>query len=194
MESARYIIGLVFCAFCMGFVFDVYNTVTGASKWLRWLRPGLDVLFWVLSACFVYYVTFLTSGGKLRLYTVLLLLIGYGLYFVILHRLVEGIAFTVLTVLGAIIRFVVRVLNAIVFRPVLFFMKVVWWLVSRLYDLGVWTEDLFVSLLSLIARIVWMPFRRFLPHNTKWQQFIAKRWEDFWVRLSNLVRYRSQRV
>lgn len=194
MESVRYIIGLVFCAFCMGFVFDVYNTVTGASKWLRWLRPALDILFWVLGAGFVYYVTFLTSGGKLRLYTAVLLVIGYGLYFVILHRLVVSIAFTVLTVLARVIRFVIRVLDVLVFRPVRLSLKVVWWVVSRLYQLGVWLENSLVSFVAMIGRILWMPIRAVMPHNTKAEQFIATHWEEFWVRLSNLVRYRSQRV
>ncbi|MCL6517710.1 spore cortex biosynthesis protein YabQ, partial [Alicyclobacillus sp.] len=45
-----YLAALMACGAAMGAVFDVYNTVTGASRWFRWLRPSLDLLFWLTSA------------------------------------------------------------------------------------------------------------------------------------------------
>jgi len=184
-----YVLLLSACGWAMGTVFDVYNTVTGSSKWLRWLRPLLDMLFWCLSAAIVFYITFVTEDGRFRLYTFALLLIGYGLYRLWLHHAVVRSAFAITRAIQSLVRGIAAVVRILVLRPVANLLSALWTLVTWLYRRLCQVENLLVWILRLGLTVVLFPFRPL------WQYFgrgiyekIKDRWEGIFTRMSNWLR------
>lgn len=194
MDAFRYLLGLVLSAFIMGAVFDVYNTVTGSSKWLRWLRPLFDVLFWLLSAGLVYYAAFVTNQGQLRIYTFVLLILGYGLYRLLAHRLVVSGAYGVVRFVRAATTFLWKTVYLVLVQPIRFLLRVVWFCLTHLYRLGRVLEDVLCRIIAIVWRIVFFPVRRWLPAQADWTLSIQTRWEDFWTWLSNRISSNAQRV
>ncbi|QSO50600.1 spore cortex biosynthesis protein YabQ [Alicyclobacillus curvatus] len=185
-----YIVALALVGAIMGTVFDVYNTVTGAAKWFRWLRPLLDVVFWVVSAFAVYYVTLQMDSGRLRIYTFILLAIGYGLYRLLLHASVVSSAFRIVRFTERILRGVARVLEVLIWRPIRMMLRIVTRALHGLYRLGCKIESLlFFVLRGFAGRVLW-PWLTRIPRMERSFLFLGQVWEEFWDRTSNYVRAR----
>jgi spore cortex biosynthesis protein YabQ len=193
MEQVHFVIGLLAFGVLMGTVFDLYNTVTGASKWLKWMRPILDLTFWVLSAVGAFYVTFVTDDGRFRLYTFGLLLLGYALYRITLHRTVVGSAFTFVRAVGAILRFLYRIIDTLIFRPLFLMFKLVRAILRSVYRILCRIEDgLFWVIRSCLKLI-------FLPVPRRWRTLkktprIFEQWEGLWKRASNWLKKHPERT
>ncbi|QSO47941.1 spore cortex biosynthesis protein YabQ [Alicyclobacillus mengziensis] len=185
-----YIVALALVGAVMGTVFDVYNTVTSAAKWFRWLRPVLDVVFWALSAFVVYYVALRMDSGRLRIYTFILLVIGYGLYRVMFHATVVASAFRIVRFTQGILRAVARVLDVLVWRPIQMLLRILTRALSGLYQLGCKLESLlFWVLRGVILRVLWRWLGR-IPQMERSFLLVGRVWKDFWDRTSNYVRAR----
>jgi spore cortex biosynthesis protein YabQ len=193
MEQVHFVVGLTLCGALMGTVFDLYNTVTGASKWLKWMRPILDLSFWVLSAVAAFYVTFVTDDGRFRVYTFGLLLLGYALYRITLHRTVVGSAFTFVSAVGATLRFLYRIIDTLMFRPLFLMFKLVRAILRSVYRILCRIEDgLFWVIRSCLKLI-------FLPIPRRWRTLkqtprIFDRWEGLWQRASNWLKKDPERT
>lgn len=191
MHPFQYVIGLFFAAWAMGAVFDVYNTVTGSSAWLRWLRPVLDLVFWVASALFVFYIMYRTDNGRMRLYVFLLLLAGYLLYRVILHHAVVRSAFTVVRLVRGIVNLLWRTIHVLVVRPVRAVLRALWRLVRMLYVLLCRLEDVAAWVLMRIWRLAagwWWRRLVAVPWVARFLSRLRDTWEGFWMRASNWIR------
>lgn len=189
----KYIAALLLVGWVMGTVFDIYNTVTGSSKWLRWLRPTLDIAFWAASAVGVYYVVFLTDDGRIRIYTYLLLLLGYVLYRAVLHHKVVASAFAIVRVLQRLFRMVYQVIYVLTVRPMLVLWRGVSWAARMVYRVLQMLEDALFWVLGFWLKVLVWPFRRSMRQST-FQTIILERWEGLWNRASNWLKNNSERV
>ncbi|MBX5437519.1 MAG: spore cortex biosynthesis protein YabQ [Alicyclobacillaceae bacterium] len=187
-----YVAGMCVCAWLMGACFDVYNTITGSSRWLRWLRPVLDIAFWTVSAVFVFYVTFRTNQGEVRLYTYALLLAGYGLYAMTVHRRVVASAFAVVRFWKAVFRWTARVVNFTVIRPVGWTLRLSWLLLRQCYRLLCRVEDGLFWALGFWMRLFAFPFRPLWSRvRPVWEKGV-QRWEGIWIWASNVLLQRTK--
>jgi spore cortex biosynthesis protein YabQ len=194
MSAFQYVALLVACAWVMGAVFDVYNTVLTTSKWLRWLCPLLDFCFWLTAAVAVYYVIYRTDNGNLRVYTYVLLGLGYGLYWLLAHRVVIGVAYGVVAVIRVGIHFVQSLLTILLVRPITMVLRLTWGLARSLYWLMRWVEDGFCAVISLFWRLAVYPIRWVLPMDNRFLRWIALWWEDLWDRLAKRLANPPKRV
>jgi spore cortex biosynthesis protein YabQ len=156
----EYIACVFSCGWMMGIVFDFYNTVTGVSKWLRWLRPILDISFWCLSAVFVYYLTFITDSGRFRLYTFGLIAVGYLIYRLILHHYVVGSAFAIVRLVGMMLRLIWKLIDAVLLAPIRVALRLVSGLSRMVYWIGCKVEDVVAWLLRIGVTVICLPLRR----------------------------------
>ncbi|WP_051344163.1 spore cortex biosynthesis protein YabQ [Alicyclobacillus herbarius] len=187
MNPLGYLEWLVLCGALMGAVFDIYNTVLGSSRWLRWLRPLLDLLFWLVSAAAVFYVTFVTDLGRFRVYTFGLLLLGWLLYRVTLHHTVVGSAFAIMRMVRAVVLFFIRIVDWLLVRPLWFVCRTLWmiakqlyWLLCRLEDGVFWVIRFWLSILAWPLRGPWQG-------TAEMRGRIHTRWEGIWERASNWI-------
>ncbi|MCL6444791.1 MAG: hypothetical protein K6T83_15280 [Alicyclobacillus sp.] len=188
MSELRYLASLFFCAWVMGAVFDVYNVVTGASRWIRWLRPILDISFWILSSIFVYYVLFVTDDGRLRAYTLILLALGYGMYWVVLHRKMVGSAFLVVRIGRWIGVQVFRIIQFLLIRPVRFILMLCWTLVKRIFQGLCLVEDGLFWVLRFWVKLFARPLQPVMRSAEGPLGKIHAHWEGIWTRASNWLR------
>lgn len=178
----------------MGIVFDIYNTVTSVSRWLRWLRPTLDITFWISSAAFVYAAVFYLDNGRLRLYTFVLVFAGYVVYKSTLHPHVVGSAFAIMRAIEAVIRAVYRVVYTFTVRPMLAVLRVGAALTRFLYRVLCVLEDWVFWILGFWCRLMMLP-RLF---HLSWIQWIWiriwNRWEDICRVTSKWLKTKTERV
>lgn len=189
----RYIAALLLAGWVMGTVFDIYNTVTGSSKWLRWLRPTLDIVFWIASAAGVYYVVFLTDAGRLRIYTFVLLLAGYALYRAVLHHKVVASAFAIVRVLQRVLGLVYRVVYVLTIRPLIALWRAVSFAARLVYRFLQFVEDTLFWVLGFWFKVLAWPVKRGMRGST-FPENLLSRWEGLWERASNWLKNDSERV
>jgi spore cortex biosynthesis protein YabQ len=138
----------------LGAVYDVYRTILAEWKYLRWLGSILDFVFWIFALLWVLWSLHWANGVDVRFYIFLILLIGYGLYRLLLRRLVVGSTVRVVLAINFGLRMIWRLFMLVVVGPL------------------VWLWGLAMALLRLINRIaallekaiLWpfAPFLRFL--------------------------------
>lgn len=191
MIQLEYVGVLFLCGGLMGTVFDLYNTVTGASKWLRWLRPTLDLIFWGAAAVGVYYVVFVIDEGRVRFYTFALLVMGFAVYRLVFHERVVGSAFAVMRVVSRWVRFFYRILYVLVLRPLQLILSAIWILVTRCYVLLSWGEDAVFWLLRFWLQLLTRPLRGRGLRLTKLGVFLSTYWEEICERASKRVKKKS---
>lgn len=190
----EYILFIFACGWVMGIVFDFYNTVTGSSKWLRWLRPLLDILFWCLSGAFVYYLTFITDSGRFRIYTFGLVAAGYFVYRLLLHHFVVSSAFAVVRFVAFILALVWRVIDWLILAP----LRVVWrvvravarsayWTLFRLENICIWICTTLLRPFSILFQVPW---RRAEP----WRRQIDGWMEGMFAQMSKWLKHRHDAV
>lgn len=186
--QGHYIVLMVLAGIMMGMVFDIYNTVTSVANWLRVLRSILDICFFAAFAYVVYHISLMTDNGRFRLYTFGLLLMGYALYRVFLHRTIVASAHAIIQVVQSIMITLWRLVFFLVIGPVLWFARILKALLVVLYRIGCNIEDIVCKCVIIIARILLFPFRGYKSILSRFGMIVQPYQEGIWVRLSNWLR------
>ncbi|GMA57114.1 hypothetical protein GCM10025858_16170 [Alicyclobacillus sacchari] len=178
-QNATYVVWMVLCGMAMGATFDFYNTITGASRWLRRLRPLFDLAFWLVAAVVVYVCTYRTISGTFRIWTFLLLVAGYTLYRLLLRRWVVGSAFAILHVMRVVVVIFGRALYMLFGLPARWAWRLLSGLAKLLYGLGCRLEDAIAKLLFIILLVLTFPIRRYVGKEG-WRKKLLQWQEEFW--------------
>ncbi|WAH42214.1 spore cortex biosynthesis protein YabQ [Alicyclobacillus fastidiosus] len=194
MVNASYVFWMLASGWCMGTAFDFYSTVTGATKLLRWLRPFLDLVFWVASGFVVYYLTFITIQGTFRVYTFLLIGVGYLVYRVLFRRVVIGSAFAIVRFVRGVVMFFGRLLYRLIGVPILVTCRVAWRILCILYALGCHIEDGISAVIRFVATVCFFPLRRFWKPERAWRKKLQAYEQVFWDWLSNVLKKKPRSV
>ncbi|MCY0887851.1 MAG: spore cortex biosynthesis protein YabQ [Alicyclobacillaceae bacterium] len=191
-STVLYMLGMTAIGFGMGTVFDFYNTVLGSSRWLRRIRPSLDIFFWVVAAAVVFRCSLATDSGRFRMYTFGILLVGYLLYRISIRRVVIGSADALVRFVAYLLRIVWRTFRWLVWNPFWYILKIGFEGARAGYRIGVKLEDVLVWTLKLVLRVLFFPLSsNYRATKNFWNQ-VGLRWEGFWNRLSNLLKQRSR--
>jgi spore cortex biosynthesis protein YabQ len=189
-SPANYMILMLASGMIMGVVFDIYNTVTSSAKWLRFLRSILDIVFFAVSAFVVFRVSLITDNGRFRLYTLGLLLIGYMVYGVLLHRAVVASSHAIVRFVRNLLLGLWKLFVFVVINPIRLVWRLVRVLLTLLYRILCKVEDLVSWCLALVSKIVLFPFRSyskiFAGHTAKLKAYE----EGIWLHLSNWLKRR----
>lgn len=194
LQQLRSVWELLLVAGIAGALFDVYNTVTGASRYLRWVRPAADLMFWIVVAAGVFFVLYTTDEGRLRLYTLPLCAVGYALYRLWFHRRVVRSAFFVVRLLEGILRLFGRILYFTLLWPLRRLAGILALLLAQTYRLLCLVEDGLFLLLGFWWKVLCLPFRRWTGPTREFQRKLNRRWEGILVQASNWIRRRSSRT
>ncbi|WDL98984.1 spore cortex biosynthesis protein YabQ [Alicyclobacillus sp. ALC3] len=177
LQQIRSVLELVAAAALLGALFDVYNTVTGASKVLRFFRPVADLAFWLVAAVLVFFVLFSTDDGRLRLYTFPLLVIGYLLYRSWFHRRVVRSAFVVVRIVQAVLRFFWRIIYRLLIWPLQEAMLAVRFILRLVYRILCKAEDGVFWVMSFWWKVAFFPFRRWTKPVQEFRGKLYSEWE-----------------
>ena len=88
----------VFCltGLLIGCVFDLFRILRKDFKTPDFVTYIQDVLFWILSGLIIIYVIYNFSDGEIRLYMILIIMIGIVFYFLTISKLIMGINLKIL--------------------------------------------------------------------------------------------------
>ncbi|MCL6517375.1 spore cortex biosynthesis protein YabQ, partial [Alicyclobacillus sp.] len=166
---------------------------TGASRWFRWLRPSLDLLFWLTSALAVFHVVYRFDDGRVRLYVFVLLCAGYLVYRMTLHAAVVHSAFTVVRAIRAMALALWRLFRALVLTPVALCLRLVWRVLVLVYRVLCRAEDAVFWTLGLVARLTGL--RRLWASSPveRFRRMAGERWEEFWTAVSKKIKSKCVR-
>lgn len=192
--NATYVLWVILCGMGMGATFDFYNTVTGATRFLRPLRPVLDLAFWLISGVMVYYVTYITISGDFRLWVFLLVGVGYLSYRALFRTIVIGSAFVIVRIVKAIVLFFGRLLYRLIGIPLLVCGRGLWALLRILYIVLCRFEDVGAAIVRTTLRIVLFPARRVVHADRPWRKKLVLWEQGFWEWLSNLLKKKPNSV
>ncbi|WP_206831473.1 spore cortex biosynthesis protein YabQ [Alicyclobacillus fructus] len=184
-QNTAYVLWMLVSGAAMGTVFDWYNTISGGFRWLRRLRPLCDLAFWTAAAVGVYLLTFRTIYGEFRIWTLVLLAVGYGLYRVTLRRRVVQGAFVVVAVIRFIARLVRRLMEIAIVWPLRLLGRSMLAIATLLYRAGVAIENVACRIVAIAFAVMTFPLRRYVRRDALWRKKLASWQEDFWQRASN---------
>lgn len=140
----------------MGAVFDSYRVLSYRFQLTRWVVHGIDLVYWMLSAVFIFRMLYASNRGELRFYVFLGLILGALLYFWTLSTIVQLIVVKLIEIvsrLAAIVYHIFRVLVllplfglyrfirvclAVIGKLLLFVGKMLWWTVRPFVRLILW--------------------------------------------------------
>ncbi|MFD2170685.1 spore cortex biosynthesis protein YabQ [Tumebacillus lipolyticus] len=119
----------------LGAVYDVYRTILSEWKYLRFLGPVLDFLFWVFALLLVLVALHEVNHGDVRVYVFVLLGIGLVLYRLLLRKLVVGSTVRIVLAITFSVKMIYRLFMMLVVTPLLWIgslLLALWRLIDRL--------------------------------------------------------------
>jgi spore cortex biosynthesis protein YabQ len=127
---------------------DTYNRFLKRDKRKSWIVFFNDLLFWVVQGLVIFYVLFLVNEGELRFYLFIALLCGFAAYqSLIKHPFLKMLEIMISTIVS-IWRFLVRLFLALVYRPILS-------LVALVFSLLVMMGKGLLTLIIFIGKTLW---------------------------------------
>jgi spore cortex biosynthesis protein YabQ len=160
----------------MGAVFDGYRVVSNELRLPKWWLPALDVLYWIASAVVVFRMLYASNNGEVRAYVFLGLAIGVILHYWLLSKAVVVSVKWSIRAVKACISFVLRLIDAIIVKPILLLYK----LAKVILGFG---SALTIFLLKIVVQLV-RPIWLLLAWMTKpiWRPLV--RWlKPYWDKL-----------
>jgi spore cortex biosynthesis protein YabQ len=136
----------------MGLLLDLYRVAAARFRTMRRLLPGLDVLFWIVSALLVFRVLLAVNHGQLRVFVFLGLGIGMTGYFATLSPTVIRLASLLFASARWIVRALRRTVTLLVLRPAGWIVRAL----ARLLDVAFL---LVLALVAGLARLVLWPLK-----------------------------------
>ena len=123
-----------------------------------------------------------------------MVLIGYLVYRMLLHKTVVASSHTIVRLIGLVILGIWKLVVMFVIKPVQMILRMILALLIFLYRLGCKIEDVASWVLALVSKIVLFPFRGykkiFADHTAKLKAFE----EGIWLHLSNWLKRRPDRT
>ncbi|MCI3923259.1 spore cortex biosynthesis protein YabQ [Paenibacillus sp. TRM 82003] len=185
------LISMIASGAALGLLFDAYRVVSGEFRFPRWSIPPLDLLYWGVGTFVVFRVLFLSNGGEVRLYVFLALGIGICFYFGLLSNgFVRAIRWSIERI-KAFVRFLIRLGNVLVVRPLIGLYRVLLVFLGFLAALSIFLGKVMIQLLYPLWKIaVWilrpLGSRLYaLIRGDRWLRPVANRisqWTTRWIK------------
>lgn len=140
----------------IGASIDTYGRFFPRRKRWNFLRIVNDVVFWLIQGLLVFYILLHINKGDVRIYIFLALFCGYAAYQGLLRSLYTRLLDTLIRSGMAVLRFVKRTINLLLFRPIKM-------LLQLLYSLGKIMARMLLAIMLFAAAVVWRPVKWLIP-------------------------------
>lgn len=173
------------CGLLMGMGYDTYQVFRGRGRTPAWLVFLLDVLFWLISVLFVFWILAYVNNGVVRFPIFIGLFGGAWLYFLLGSK--KYIQF-----LQALIRFcqwlfrtIILIFDTLIVRPILFIYRVVGMLFGFLFSI-------ILNIFHFFWRILQIPIAPVQKWGHNVGRKIHRRGTGFWADVKKWVRSRKK--
>ncbi|MDB5085833.1 MAG: spore cortex biosynthesis protein YabQ [Bacilli bacterium] len=182
----------------LGAVYDSYTVVLREWRFLRFLRPMVDLSYWICGLVVVFYLLMRINHADFRISIYLLLLIGWFLYRITLRQAVIASTVGIIMAIGWVLLIVWRVVNLLVIKPVWFTMRVVYRIVLLMDRLLkamelvlLWPFKVIFKTAVSILRLLFQPLlRRLMVILSPYLNQAGQRWglmQNKWKELTSFM-------
>jgi spore cortex biosynthesis protein YabQ len=166
-------LAMLFMGIWIGMAVDTYGRFIHEKRKWHWLHFINDLLFWLVQALLVFYVLLHVNHAEIRFYIFIALLCGYAAYRALFETVYKKMLEWAVSVVVALVRFIVRVFNVVVVMPIK-------WLVWLITGILLYVLKLLQKIVFLLFKVIFSPFRwlgrlvwRFIPKQ-KWYNLKEK--------------------
>lgn len=135
---------IVLCGAVLGLLFDLLRVMRGHYRPNAWVGGAADLLFWGAATAAISSGLFYGNWGELRLYVLVGVLLGVGLYYWLASSVVMHLTRLIIAAVEWVINLVIDLILRLIWAPLVFVAGLVW---SALQTLWQWTLGL--------AEIIW---------------------------------------
>ncbi|WP_223069023.1 spore cortex biosynthesis protein YabQ [Paenibacillus caui] len=157
----------------LGVVYDSMRIIEGRYRFPRWSIHGLDLLYWLWAALFVFRTLYHSNEGEIRFYVFLGLFVGVWIYFLFLSVITGRFVVMLLKVVDKICFASVRLFQVLIIGPLRLALKA-----AKLLLGFFWAVLLFLLRLLLpvwkLLKFLLLPLIRRLKLPEGWQWVKAK--------------------
>jgi spore cortex biosynthesis protein YabQ len=133
---------ITLCGAFLGMLFDLLRVARGHYEPNRWVSAAADLLYWSVATLALSSALFYGNWGELRLYVVVALLAGLGLYYWLASPLVMSLFRAVIAVLEWLANLLAMLVLRLVWAPILFIAGLLWAVLLTLWrwirKIGLW--------------------------------------------------------
>ena len=171
------------CGAVLGAVYDGYRIILREWRLLRWLGATVDFLFWIFVFAGVMGSLWWADDGNIRIYTFVLLLLGYGVYRLLFRKIVTGSTMTFAKIVLYICTLLYKLIKAVVVTPLLLLWRVFTSTIHVFYVILVKIEPILLWPFGLLGAIM----RWALGPLGRWGGSSLLPVKRLWSRLANMI-------
>lgn len=140
--------------FCIGILFDGFRVIKSKIKLSKWVVFFVDVNFGIFSALLIFIVLLWINYGQLRLIIFPIFFLGLWIYFLTTSKYFVKLWIIIFNILHQIWSFVLRVIQLLIIRPIIFLYKLViiaiTFLITALFAIGSISQKILITPIKML--------------------------------------------
>ncbi len=141
---------MVLSGIYLGLIYDTFRRLAIYWERKKFISYLLEISFWMLQACIIFYVLFRANAGEIRVYIFLAGLLGFSAYQALIKTIYLRILEKVINICRKIFRFFERLFSIFLFTPVK-------WLVQLCVTIVLFLLQAVIKTSLFILKIVFFP-------------------------------------
>jgi len=166
---------MIISGMMLGVLYDIYRVVASQFHFRRWLISLLDIMYWILSALFVFRMLYLSNSGEVRFYVFFGLTIGIIFHYVYFSPLTIKIIILLIKWIKTLIGFVIRLFYLFIITPLKFMYRCILILFGIITVISIFLCKFMLQLLYPFWRIIKWLLKPLTVNILKWLHPIIKR-------------------
>lgn len=171
------LLAMIISGMMLGVIYDIYRVVASQFHFRRWLISSLDIMYWILSALFVFRMLYLSNSGEVRFYVFLGLAIGIIFHYVYFSSITIKIVMLLIRWIKTLIRIVIKSFYVFIIIPLKVMYRCILILLGTITAISIFLCKFMLQLLYPIWRILKWMFKPFTVNILKWLNPIIKRFK-----------------
>jgi spore cortex biosynthesis protein YabQ len=141
----------------LGGLFDLYRVLASQLKAPRYSYYLLDLVFWLVGTWLVFKLLYISNLGQVRMFIFIGLLIGIGIYFLMLSRTVIQIILWMIRFVRALLRIGKRIIEIFIITPIIWMYRAVILFLGFLSAIAIFLYKIVLQLLYPVWKLlVWL--------------------------------------
>ena len=160
-------ISMVIGGVYLGFATETFRRLSVSWKQNKVLTYLLEISYWIIQTCLLFFVLFQVNNGELRVYIFLACLFGFSIYQVLFKEIYKQLLEWIIKVVKAIITGIINIVQTVIIRPIQ-------WIIQLVVAIILYILRICYRLFLFVLKIIFYPFRslfsyieKFIPEKIK---------------------------
>src|SRR5699024_169239 len=139
----------------LGFATETFRRISVIWKERQALTYLLEIGYWIIQTCILFFLLYQVNDGELRLYIFLACLLGYSIYQVMFKSIYQRVLEFFIKLIVALTRGLIRIIVTLIIRPVS-------WIVQAAVKVAAYVSRLLYRVLLFVLYVLFYPVRLLL--------------------------------